>query len=245
MPRCCYLATGARRPSYTTNMKTLSNTGCNICNILAVTTLKASNLNSTVWERIFIFCGKNRPPLDKTRDHIALLFHWNWMKITRHYYINELHFIFSCRWALFAHFLGSKMSDSWSKLAEPPTFFDKCWRGEDHAIFENATVPGLTPRCCFNEITRARNHTALIFQSLSAYWNSTMFHFKNEFFFQHFSKWGHLLRSISWYSWYLRPIHNYLQVCYTYQTPPPANCLTSVIWQAKAVALSSPLFTVN
>ena len=60
MPQCCYLAKGAKRPSHTTNMQTFSNKSS--FNILAVTTLKASNLNSAVWGRIFIFCCMNRPP---------------------------------------------------------------------------------------------------------------------------------------------------------------------------------------
>ena len=59
MPQCCYLAKGAKRPSHTTNMQTLSNKSSFY--ILAVTTLKASNLNSAVWDQIFIFCCMNRP----------------------------------------------------------------------------------------------------------------------------------------------------------------------------------------
>ena len=59
MPQCCYLAKGAKRPSHTTNMQTFSNKSSFY--ILAVTTLKASNLNSAVWDRIFIFCCMNRP----------------------------------------------------------------------------------------------------------------------------------------------------------------------------------------
>ena len=61
MPQCCYLAKGAKRPSHTTNMQTFSNKSSFY--ILAVTTLKASNLNSAVWDRIFIFCCMNRPQL--------------------------------------------------------------------------------------------------------------------------------------------------------------------------------------
>ena len=59
MPQCCFLAKGAKRPSHTTNMQTFSNKSS--FNILAVTTLKASNLSSAVWDRIFIFCCMNRP----------------------------------------------------------------------------------------------------------------------------------------------------------------------------------------
>ena len=59
MPKCCYLAKGAKRPSHTTNMQTFSNKSSFY--IPAVTTLKASNLNSAVWDRIFIFCCMNRP----------------------------------------------------------------------------------------------------------------------------------------------------------------------------------------
>ena len=52
------LAKGAKRPSQTTYMQTISNKSSS--NILAVTALKASNLNSTVWDQIFIFCCMNR-----------------------------------------------------------------------------------------------------------------------------------------------------------------------------------------
>ena len=45
MPQCCYLAKGAKRPSHTTNMLTSSN---QVPYILAVTALKASNLNCAV-----------------------------------------------------------------------------------------------------------------------------------------------------------------------------------------------------
>ena len=60
MPQCCYLAKGAKRPSHTTNIQTFLNKSSS--NILAVTALKASNLNSAVWDQIFIFCCMNRPP---------------------------------------------------------------------------------------------------------------------------------------------------------------------------------------
>ena len=59
MPQCYYLAKGAKRPSHTTNMQTLSNKSSFY--ILAVTTLKASKLNSALWDQIFIFCCMNRP----------------------------------------------------------------------------------------------------------------------------------------------------------------------------------------
>ena len=64
MPQCCYLAKGAKRPSHTTNMQTFPNKSSFY--ILAVTTLKGSNLNSAVWDRIFIFCCMNRPPFSTT-----------------------------------------------------------------------------------------------------------------------------------------------------------------------------------
>ena len=53
----CYIA---KRPSHTTNKLTFQrNQGpC----VLAVTALKTSNLNSAVWDHIFIFCCTNRPP---------------------------------------------------------------------------------------------------------------------------------------------------------------------------------------
>ena len=57
MPQCCYLAKGAKRPSHTTNMQIFSNKSSFY--ILAVTSLKASNLNSAVWDRVFIFCCMN------------------------------------------------------------------------------------------------------------------------------------------------------------------------------------------
>ena len=61
MPQCCYLAKGAKRPNHTTNMQTFSNKSSFY--ILAVTTLKASILNSAAWDRIFILCCLNRPQI--------------------------------------------------------------------------------------------------------------------------------------------------------------------------------------
>ena len=52
MPQCCYLAKGAKRPSHTTNMLTSSKN--QVPYILAVTALKAGNLNSAVWDQIFL-----------------------------------------------------------------------------------------------------------------------------------------------------------------------------------------------
>ena len=57
MPQCCYLAKGAKRPSHTTNLLFSSKKSSSMQ--LAVMTLKASNLNSAVWDQIF--CCMNRP----------------------------------------------------------------------------------------------------------------------------------------------------------------------------------------
>ena len=76
MPQCCYLAKGAKRPSHTTNMQTFSKKLSS--NILVVTALKASNLNSAVWDQIFIFCCMNR----------RLRFYY---KFILHYYRSAIH----------------------------------------------------------------------------------------------------------------------------------------------------------
>ena len=93
----------------------------------------------------------NRPPLDKTRNHIALLFHSNWLKITPHYYFNEIH------WGK-PHHVAISM-----KLLE------------NHiALLFHRSYSKITSRCYFTEVTRkshrvaisdeiTQNHTALLF----------------------------------------------------------------------------------
>ena len=72
MPQCCYLAKGAKRPSHTTNIQTFLNKSSS--NILAVTALKANNLNSAVWDQSFIFCCMNRPRGNRSRsDELGLI----------------------------------------------------------------------------------------------------------------------------------------------------------------------------
>ena len=92
----------------------------------------------------------NRPPLDKTRNHIALLFHFNWLKITPHYYFNEIH------WGK-PHCVAISM-----KLLEITSrcYFTEVTRNHTALLFQ-WSYSKITSRCYFTEVTRKSHRVAI------------------------------------------------------------------------------------
>ena len=78
-------------------------------------------------------------------------------------------FIYFRRWAFFAHFLGSKMNDSWSKIAEPPSFLaiasddSLLWSISDISSFIFPSWPGLSKRA---KISGSLSSKKLLFWSI-------------------------------------------------------------------------------
>ena len=90
----------------------------------------------------FIFCCMNRPPLDKTRNHIALLFHFNWLKIKTHYYFNEIHWGKPHRIAI-----SMKLLEITSRC-----YFTEVTRNHTALLFQ-WSYSKITSRCYFTEVT--------------------------------------------------------------------------------------------
>ena len=84
----------------------------------------------------------NRPPLDKTRNHIALLFHFKWLKIRPHYYFNEIHWGKPHRVAI-----SMKLLEITSRCY----FTEVTWNHT--ALLFQWSYSKVTSRCYFTEVT--------------------------------------------------------------------------------------------